>query len=178
MASQPHWAQLELALDGSVRNVGKRRVGGAAAVVWGPPRDGVRPILQIGSLSLPEVDCTDVAEATAAALALRLFARATDHGWRKTAILAGDSPLIQRYLGSRGKILRPHVQHILDTPLGEAHAAGRRPDAILIPRRQNGAAHREAYAAAGRAGAAAAANDITAALALSPTVIPPPQPSP
>ena len=172
--AQPHWAQLEITYDGSARNVGEHRVAGAAAVLWGPPQNGTRRVLQIGSLSLPEVTCADVAEAHAAALAMRLFAWAVEHGWHKIALRAGDNPLIQRYMGSRGRILRPHVQQIVDRALGDAHAAGRKPVPILIPRRHNGAAHQAAHLASGRAGAAAAANDITAVLTVQPPTIPPP----
>ena len=171
----PHWAQLEITYDGSTRSVGEHRVSGAAAVLWGPPSEHGRPILQIGSISLPEVTCADIAEAHAAALAMQLFARAVDRGWHKVAIHAGDSPLIQRYMASRGRILRSRVQRLLDRALGAASAAGREPVPILIPRRHNLAAHNAAHLASGRAGAAAAANDITSVLVLDPLHIPAPR---
>ena len=153
----------------------KHRVAGAAAVLWGPPCEGGRRILQVGSLSLPEVTCADVAEAHAAALAMQLFAWAVERGWRKVAVHAGDNPLIQRYMASRGRILRPQVQRVIDRALGEAHAAGRKPIPVLIPRRHNGAAHQAAHLASGRAGAAAAANDITAELVVEPSHVPIPR---
>ena len=115
-----------------------------------------------------------MAEARAAALALDLFARATARGWRKVAVHAGDCPLVQRYMASRGRILRARVQRILDQPLGVACAQGREPVPILIPRRHNQAAHNAAHLAAGRAGNAAAANDITSVIVLEPPHVPPP----
>ena len=103
-----------------------------------------------------------------------LFARAVDRGWRNVAVHAGDCPTIQRYMASRGRILRARVQRLLDRALGAASAAGREPIPVLIPRRHNQAAHNAAHLASGRAGAAAA-NDITSTLILDPPHVPAPR---
>ena len=105
-----------------------------------------------------------------------LFAAATSRGWRKLAVHGGDCPVVQRYMASRGRILRARVQRILDRPLGEASAQGREAIPVLIPRRHNQAAHNAAFAAADRAGRAAAANDITATVTLEPPHVPSPRP--
>ena len=147
----PHFL---VTFDGGARLRGRRRVAGAAAVLWGPIcGDGDRRPLKFSQVMLPGVEHAQVAEAWGLRLAclLLLGARAS-FGGEKSALIAGDNLAVVRYGAAQGRLHRPEMQGILEQVLGQLAAAGWSPEWVAMRRAFNKAADELATGALFEAG--------------------------
>jgi len=146
-----------ISYDGSVRTAGDRRVGGAAAVLWGPITARGRQRLATRVAALPGVSNIAEAEAWGARLALGLL-QEVNSGIRVAHIL-GDHPPTAQYGAGLARTQNTTIHDILDAPLAASTAAGWTLHWTVIPRDCNTEADESAKLAARRAAHLAAADD-------------------
>ena len=116
------WA-IEMAFDGGAREINGRRVAGAGAVLW--MFDGCAGRMRLvgrAVIGLPGEAHAQVAKAYGCKVGLRMLMD-MQCGTR-AARVAGDNLNVVRDCASEGRIRRPHIQELLEGPLGDCAVRG------------------------------------------------------
>ena len=112
---------MEMTFDGGAREVNGRRVAGVGAVLWmiDGSTGGMRMIAR-AVIGLPGEAHAQVAEAYGCRVGLRMLMGTQCR--IRAARVAGDNLNVVRYCASEGRIRRPHIQELLEGPLGDCAA--------------------------------------------------------
>ena len=130
---------MDMAFDGGAREISGRRVAGAGAAIWRLDRErGSVEMIARAVIGLPEQAHAQVAEAYGCRVGFQMLA---DTRCRvRAARGAGDNLNGVRYCASDGRIRKPHILELLESPLGECAARGWTLIWAAVRRRDNEAA--------------------------------------
>ena len=137
--------------DGATAGKGEDRVGGAAAVLWGPPCDnGDRTPLRVWKTCLPLTPSPLLCEAWAArtAIELAMSNRDDQEGRGEGICIAGDNVAVVRAGYGTGKFASPTVHLILEPATARSASTTTFQKWRLIHRTLNSTAHTYAREAA------------------------------
>ena len=114
---------IEMTFDGGAREINGRRVAGAGAILWKSDGEtGRMRMIRRAVIGLPGEARAQVAEAYGRRVGLRLLLDIRS-GTRVTRV-AGDNFNVVRYCASERRLRRPHMQELLEGPLGDCAARG------------------------------------------------------